>query len=117
MKTNSLRIIVSRIVWPALLGLMQQLPLSAQSYDGRPTCTPNGPCRANTAGFGYNDTNWRQWPLQPRPEEKNSKTVGAHVIPPPPPIPEQPLPHAEGLPAKPPISGESILPQPGLPGL
>ena len=86
----------------------------AQSYAIRPTCNPTGQCRANTWNFGFNDTNWRQWPLQPRPEERDSKTIGGDVIPAPPPTLEQPLPHAESLPAKPPVSGEPILPFNGV---
>ena len=84
---------------------MPQATGFAQSYTIRPTCNPNGQCKANTANFGFNDTNWRQWPVQPRPEQRDSETIGGTVIPTPPPIPEQPLPHAESLPAKPPISG------------
>ncbi len=111
MKTSIHGIEAWSVVGAALLCLIEQLPLFAQLYEIRPTCSPKGQCKANTAWFGYNDTNWRQWPLQPRPEEKNPKTVGTHVLPTPPPILQQPLPHAEGLPAKPPLSGgESVLP-------
>ncbi len=97
-----------------MLWLMPHNQGLAQSYTIRPTCNPTSQCRPNTLGFGYNDTNWRQWPLQARPEERDSKTIGATVIPTPPPTVEQPLPHAESVPAKPPVSGESILPFQGL---
>lgn len=86
----------------------------AQSYTVRPTCNSNGQCRPNTATFGFNDTNWREWPVQPRPEEHNSKSVGGTIIPTPAPVPERQLPAAEGLPAKPAIPsgnpGGTILP-------
>ncbi len=114
MKKSSQWIIVSSVVGAALLYLSSPGPARAQTYAIRPTCNPADSCRANTANFGYNDTNWRQWPLQARPEEKDSKTIGGTVIPTPPPIPEPQLPHAESVPSKPPVSGDSLLPFQGL---
>jgi len=115
---KSLRCFLALIVLGAsLLCLMPETPGFAQSYSIRPTCKPNGQCKVNTATFGFNDTNWRQWPMQPRPEERDSRTIGGTDLPTPPPILEQQLPHAESLPAKPPLSdgsgGGSILPLPG----
>jgi YHS domain-containing protein len=111
MKKSSSRITVSSVVGAALLCLMPHAAGFAQSYSIRPTCTPNGQCRVNTATFGFNDTNWREWPCQPRPEETDPATIGGTVIPTPPPTLQQPLPSAETLPAKPPLSGGgSILP-------
>lgn len=93
------------VVGAALLCLAPRATGFAQSYTIRPTCNPTGPCKPNTLGYGYNDTNWRQWPVQPRPEETNPKTIGGIRIPTPPPIVEKPLPHEELVPAKPPITG------------
>ena len=112
---NSLRWITpSSVTVAALLCLVPCATVLAQSYTIRPTCSPNGQCTVNPATFGFNDTNWRQWPVQPRPEQTNSRTIGATGMPTPAPILEQPLPHAEGLPAKPPLSeenkGGAILP-------
>ena len=117
MEKSSRWITSPSIVAAALLCLMPQTKGFAQSYSIRPTCNPNGQCRVKTETFGFNDTDWRSWPVQPRPERQNSKTIGANVLPTPPAIPEQPLPHAEGLPARPPLSGGgtggSLLPLPG----
>jgi YHS domain-containing protein len=89
-----------------------------QSYTIRPTACPNGQCRVSTATFGFNDTDWRQWPMQPRPEQRDAKTIGGVVIPTPPAIIEQPLPRADSVPSKPALpggnTGGSILPFPGL---
>ena len=105
MKKTSSSITVSSVVGAALLCLMPQAAGFAQSYSIRPTCNSSGQCKPNTATFGFNDTSWRQWPVQPRPEETNSKTIGGTVLPTPPAIPEKALPPAEIVPAKPPISG------------
>ena len=57
---------------------MPQATGIAQSYAIRPTCNPNGQCKANAATFGFNDTNWRQWPGQPRPEQRDSEDDWRH---------------------------------------
>jgi YHS domain-containing protein len=107
---KTLLINVSTVIGAALLGLLSQATSFAQTYSIRPARDPAPKCKQNTLTFGYNDTTWRPWPLQPRPEERNSLSVGGHVIPPPPPTIEPPLPHAETAPpAKPPV-GSGILP-------
>jgi YHS domain-containing protein len=100
---------VSTFLGAAVCLLVQARGFS-QPYSIPSTCNPEGQCRPNNLTFGYNDTTWRQWPLQPRPEEKNPLTVGAHPIPPPPGYIEKPLPHAEGLPEKPAIQPGGVLP-------
>ena len=118
MKKSSHWITASSTVAAALLLLILQTAGFAQSFPIRPTCSPNGACKVKTETFGFNDTNWRQWPLQERTEQVDPKAIGRTVIPTPPPIPEQQLPRAGGLPNKPPLSegnpGESILPMPGI---
>jgi YHS domain-containing protein len=106
MKKLSHWITVSSAVAAALSCLALHSTGFAQSYTIRPAppC-PDSQCKVKTETFGYNDTNWREWPVQPRPEEKDSKTIGGHKIPTPPPIPEPKLPHWEPLPARPSISG------------
>ncbi len=92
---------------------MPQATGHAQSYSIRPTCNSPGQCQINPATFGFNDTNWRQWPLQPRPEQRDADAVGGTVLPTPPAMPEAQLPRAEAVPARPAISGgtgESVLP-------
>jgi YHS domain-containing protein len=119
MKKTMHRITVSSVVGAALLCLLSRTSLLAQSYTIRPTCDPKGQCKINTATFGFNDTNWRTWPGQFRPEATDPKTIGGRRIPTPPPVIEQPLPSAENVPSKPPISegtGPSILPPGVLPG-
>jgi len=111
---KSYLILALHIIGAALLCLLVQATGYAQSYTIRPTCLPKPPCKANTENFGYNDTSWRQWPGQARPEERDAGAVGGTLLPTPPAIPEQQLPHAETVPAKPPIPGatpgQSILP-------
>jgi len=103
-----------RIVGAALLCLLPQAAGFSQSYTIRPTCVPKAPCKVATETFGFNDTRWRQWPGQARIEERDAGAVGGTVLPTPPAIPEQPLPHAETVAPKPPFPsgapGESILP-------
>ena len=99
-------ITASSVVGVALLSLMPHAQCLAQSYAIRPAANPSGPCKTNTATFGFYDTKWRQWPLQPRPEQRDPKTVGADVIPTPPPILEKPLPRAEDVPSKSPVPSE-----------
>ena len=119
MRTSSLRITVSSVVGAALLCLMPHATGFAQSYTIRPTCKPKDQCKPNTENFGYNDTVWRQWPGQERPEGRNPGTIGGKPIPTPPAVLEQVLPPAESLPARPAQPGGSIegmalpLPQPG----
>lgn len=118
MKTSSCWLTPARAVGAVLLCLLPHATGHAQSYAMRPTCNPSGQCQVNPATFGFNDTNWRSWPVQARPEQRNSKAVGSIVLPTPPPIPEKRLPEAEELPKKPPLSNENggglILPGPGL---
>ncbi len=108
MKKSSDLIAALSVVGAALLCLMPCMTGFAQSYAVRPTCDPKGQCRPNVATFGFNDTDWRQWPVQPRPEQDDPKTIGGTRIPTPPPILEPPLPHAESLPPRPSISGGTL---------
>ena len=121
MKKSSRWIMSAIAAGAALLSVMSHTAAFAQSYTIRPTCNSTGECKADTATFGFNETNWRQWPLQPRPEQRNSRTIGGTVIPTPPPVPTQPLPRADNPPAQPPLfdgsTGGTILPFPGpVPG-
>ena len=99
------RIIASSVLGTAMICLILQKTGFAQSYSIRPNCNSNARCKVNPATFGFNDTNWRQWPDQARPEEQNPDAIGGTFLPTPPPVPEQKLPHADNLPPKPPISG------------
>ena len=120
MKTSSHWITVSSVVGAALLCLMPHATGFAQSYTIRPTCNPNGPVQsqhgdvwlqrhelaamagAASAGGARLQDDWSASSFQPRRR-----------------FLEQPLPHAEGLPAKPPLSGGDIWPTGScrLPGL
>ena len=98
MKRSLICIAVSSVVGAVLVCLALPATGRGQSYEIRPTCYPYGPCKINPLSFGYNDTSWRQWPLQPRPEEHDAKTIGATPLPTPAPAVEQAPPAAEGLP-------------------
>ena len=80
---------------------------------GRPA-TPMASAKPTRRPLGSTTRTGGNGRYQPRPEQRDSKAVGGTVIPTPPAIPEQKLPHADNLPAKPPISGAgsggSILP-------
>ena len=84
---------------------------TAQSYDIRPNCNSSGSCYIRPGTYGYNDTWWRQWPTQYRPEVSDPRAVGAGRLPTPPGVPEAKLPAGGSLETKPPLGGEgSILP-------
>ncbi len=95
-KLNVIAAIGICLLWPAT-----GLP---QSYEVRPSCPPKPNCKVNILTFGYNDTNWRRWPCQPRPAESDAKTIGGSLIPTPAPTPEVRLPAAE-LPSRPALPG------------
>jgi YHS domain-containing protein len=98
------------------------------AYAVRPDCKSGNACVIRPGTYGYNDTTWRVWPTQYRPEASDPRAVGARHIPTPPGVPEVKLSPGGGVPAKPPVSGE-ILPgtigpstsgaktAPALPGL
>jgi YHS domain-containing protein len=108
---QALSTIFPSAILATVLCLLPQTRAKAQNCEIRPSCNPSGQCQPNTLTFGYNDTVWREWPLQPRPEVHNSRTVGATVIPPPPPTIAPELPHYQGVTPKSAVpSGDSILP-------
>src|SRR5579862_4689155 len=74
------------------------------AYAVRPSCNGN-PCVIRPGTYGYNDTTWRVWPTQYRPEVSDPRAIGAHRVPAPPGGPEVKAPPAEGVPGRPPISG------------
>ncbi len=111
---NSL--LVSEAVAAAALCLAWQAAADAQSYavqpsyGVRPTCNSASPCIIRPGTYGYNDTTWRMWPTQYRPEVSDPRAIGARRIPAPPGTPEPKYPPAGGVPGKPPIGGGEILP-------
>jgi YHS domain-containing protein len=95
----------------AALCLAWHAAATAQSYDIRPNCNSSGSCYIRPGTYGYNDTWWRQWPTQYRPEVSDPRAVGAGRLPAPPGLPEAKLPAGGVIPSKPPLGGEgSILP-------
>ncbi len=95
----------------AALCLAWHAAATAQSYDIRPNCNSSGSCYIRPGTYGYNDTWWRQWPTQHRPEISDPRAIGAGRLPTPPAIPEAKLPAGGAIPTKPPFGGEgSILP-------
>ena len=96
----------------AALCLAWHAAATAQSYDIRPNCNSSGSCYIRPGTYGYNDTWWRQWPTQYRPEISDPRAIGAGRLPTPPGVPEAKLPASGNLPARPPLSGEGLI----LPG-
>ena len=47
----------------------------AQTYSVRPSCQSNT-CVIVPGTYGYNDTTWRTWPGQKRPDIKDSRAIG-----------------------------------------
>ena len=72
----------------------------------QPTC-----CVPNTAGFGYFQTTWRQWPGEDRQAQDNSRAIGAKVLPTPEGQEEVPLPKAVVPPAGPGVQGPPQPPE------
>lgn len=82
--------------------------VKSPTYDVRPTCKCGASCLIRPGTYGYNETSWRQWPTQYRPEVSDPRAVGARRIPAPPGAAEQKLPEAPNVPSPP--AGGSILP-------
>jgi YHS domain-containing protein len=97
----------------AMLCLTWQATAEPPTYAVRPNCNSYGTCNILPGTYGYNDTGWRQWPTQYRPDVSDPRGVGGTMIPPPPGVPEIKRP---ALPSRPPTSGGGAALLPGGPG-
>jgi hypothetical protein len=104
----------------AALCLAWHAAATAQSYSIRPNCNSSpgaSGCYIRPGTYGYNDTWWREWPTQHRPEISDPRAIGAGRLPTPPAVPEVKLPPGGNLPSRPPMGSEgSALPNLGLSG-
>src|SRR4029077_19887587 len=98
----------------AALCLAWHAAATAQSYDIRPNCNSSGSCYIRPGTYGYNDTWWRQWPTQDRPQICDPRSVGAARLPPPPGVPEAKLPAGGTMPTRPQLSSDGTILPPSL---
>ena len=116
--------LVMRLTWIAAL---VALWLNCVFALAEPTLWPPhnpGACCPNARNYGYNETQWRVWPGEGRPERVFPAAVGREIMPPTAGQVPLPLPKAEAAPSKTEspagalpsqTPGGQVLPEPAVP--